>query len=157
MEGDNISYVSLSEKNVFEYFCRQEKFQTRKLQFGESEKAVSKFYGIERNNKWMSFFKKTWTIYLRLRTKRRNKKVYNAQEILEQASVIPVQFEKVLEIPEQDNQEEATSSKKRKKNFIDLSDKMKKERINELISILNNYVRVESPELSTTQLLGFDF
>ena len=155
MEGDNISYVSLSEKNVFEYFCRQEKFQTRKLQFGESEKAVSKFYGIERNNTWISFFKKTWTIYLRLRTKRRNKSIQCTGDLgtgFSYPSAIWKGFRNT-----RTGQPRRGNKLQKKRNFIDLSDKMKKERTNELISILNNYVRVESPELSTTQLLGFDF
>ena len=156
MEGDNISYVSLSEKNVFEYFCRQEKFQTRKLQFGESEKAVSKFYGIERNNKWMSFFKKNMDHLLKTKNKTEKQKSIQCTGDLGTGFSYPSAIWKGFRNT-RTGQPRRGNKLQKKRNFIDLSDKMKKERTNELISILNNYVRVESPELSTTQLLGFDF
>ena len=52
------------------------------------------------------------------------------------------------------SQTPTSEEKKRRKNFSDLGQRMKKERTDCLIEHLESYIQNECPELSLTQLLG---
>ena len=88
---------------------------------------------------------KTWKRYKRLKEKHFKKNGY---------AFIPSKASKDIIYEVEDAYITEPCFSKQTKSFTELGDKMKKERTQELLNYINNFITYECPELHVNQLLG---
>lgn len=140
-------YVSLSERNIFEFFIVESSHasKTKALEYSTCLKRIQEHYKLpEDDADFLAFFKATWTHYQRLR-----KVKLSHDKILDKASDEARPFLRGVlgvspDIP-----------KKRRRSFASLGERMQKERTEGILQNILEFTERECPELTVTQLLGY--
>ena len=146
---DTVDTVAVSEHMVFESIIAQaNQSKTKAPEYAKCLRHFIENHGLEDHEDVGTFFKTAWTRFHRLKKSR-----FTHAVILSKASELPTAEFKTaaasLTVPG------PPPAKTKRKSFSDLGARMKKERTDDLILYINEYVEKECPELSTTQLLGY--
>ena len=135
--------VDISEHDAFEAIIVQAS-QCSKTKPPEYVKCLQQFVDDNHlidNDDVETFFKAAWARFKRLKSAK-----MSHADILGKASKSTTTFEKAVVVP---------PVKTARKRFTDLGARMRKERTDDLLQNIEDYVQRECPELSITQLLGY--
>ena len=144
---DEVATVHLTERHVFESIVEvsSQGSRTKSPEYATVLQHFLEIHNVEECEQVVKFFKKGWTHFKRLKQSKQGH-----DTIIEQASKESTEFQQNCLPPPP-----AEPSKKRRKSFVDLGSRMKKERTESLLQHINDFVTRECPELSVTQLLGY--
>ncbi len=142
--ASDMDTVDISEHHAFESIIVQASKCSR-TKPPEYAKCIQQFVddnGLIDNDEVGVFFKASWSRFKRLKSSK-----LSHAAILDQASKSTTTFEKA--------QVKEPAVKTKRKQFTDLGARMKKERTDDLMRTIDDYVQRECPELTTTQLLSY--
>ena len=138
--------ASISERQVFECIISEANACPSKKP-AEYTQCFHKFvenYDLCKNDNDLNvFFRTSWINFQRLKKLR-----WVHAKILEHASNETKMFDKVPSPP-------AEPSKKKRKSFQGLGDRMQRERTDPLLKIIRDFVARECPEMDVTQIMGY--
>ena len=136
--------VLVTEYQVFEVIVGESALcRTKPPEYAKCFRQFRDTQGVQDNKDISDFFLNAWNHFKRLKKKR----LANS-DILAQASKVEVEMEGHRPQP-------PVAEKKQRKSFVNLGERMRKERTQGLLDYIQEYTAKECPELSVTQLLGY--
>ena len=145
-ENKYVKYIK--EKDLFEQFIKADKTaRSSSVTYSYIKEMLYKNFEISVNSlEFENVCEKTWKRYKRLKEKHLKKNGY--------AFILSCASKDIIYEVEDAYITEPCFSKQRK-SFTELCDKMKKERTQELLNYMYNFITNECPELHVNQLLGY--
>ena len=144
--------IFINEHQIFKFlFDEDAKLKTKKIDYKTAEETFVTEHNIQLDEQFQTFFKASWKQYIRLKQSHGKK----GKDFILDLARKDRNYEAKLVVLNDSQTSTSEEIKKRRKNFIDLGQRMQKERTDSLIEYLESYIQKECPELSLTQLLGY--